>query len=58
MRTLKSIRLVFRMQQFEIVAVGLIAAALVGAALYVANELNAVGYGPCSLAAACQELGR
>ena len=62
MQTLKSIRLVFRMQQFEIVAVGLMAAALVGAALYVANELNAVGYGPCSLAAtpppSCEALGR
>ena len=62
MVTLKSIRLVFRMQQFEIVAVGLMAAALVGAALYVANELNAVGYGPCALAAApppsCEALGR
>ena len=62
MLTLKSIRLVFRMQQFEIVAVGLMAAALVGAALYVANELNAVGYGPCALAAApppsCEALGR
>src|SRR4029079_4228873 len=52
MQTLTSIGLVFRMQQFEIVAVGLMAAALVGAALYVANELNAVGYGPCALAAA------
>jgi hypothetical protein len=62
MATLKSVRLVFRMHQFEIVAVGLIAAALVGAALYVANELNAVGYGPCAAAAAppptCEALGR
>jgi hypothetical protein len=59
---LRSTRLVFLMHQFEIVAVGLIAAALVGAALYVANELNAVGYGSCYLAAApppsCEALGR
>jgi hypothetical protein len=59
---LRSTRLVFRMHQFEIVAVGIIAAALVAAALLVANELNAVGYGPCSLAAApppsCEALGR
>jgi hypothetical protein len=59
---LSSTRLVFRMHQFEIVAVGLIAAALVGAALYVANELNAVGYGSCYAAASpppsCEALGR
>jgi len=62
MPTLRSLRLVFRMHQFEIVAIGIIAAALVAAALYVANELNAVGYGPCYLAAApppsCESLGR
>jgi len=59
---LRSTRLVFRMHQFEIVAVGLIAAALVAAALYVANELNAVGYASCYLATApppsCEALGR
>ena len=59
---LRSTRLVFNMHQFEIVAVGIIAAALVGAALYVAGELNAVGYGSCYLAAApppsCEALGR
>ena len=59
---LRSARLVFRMHQFEIIAVGLIVAALVGAALYVANELNAVGYGACYAATApspsCEALGR
>jgi hypothetical protein len=59
---LRSTRLVFRMHQFEIVAVGIIVAALVGAALLVANELNAVGYGPCFGAvtppASCEALGR
>jgi hypothetical protein len=59
---LRSTRLVFRMHQFEIVSVGIVAAALVVAALFVANELNAVGYGPCALAAAppptCEALGR
>jgi hypothetical protein len=59
---LRSTSLVFRMQRFEIVAVGIIAAALVGAALIVANELNAVDYGRCALAASpppdCEALGR
>jgi hypothetical protein len=49
---LRSTRLVFRMHQFEIVAVGLIAGRRSSAAaLYVANELNAVGYGSCYLSA-------
>jgi hypothetical protein len=59
---LRSTRLVFRMHQFEIVAVGLIVVAVVAAALYVANELNAVGYASCYLATApppsCEALGR
>jgi hypothetical protein len=59
---LRSTRLVFRMHQFEIVAVGLIVTALVAAALYVANELNAVGYASCYLSAtpapSCEALGR
>jgi hypothetical protein len=62
MAALRSTRLVFRMHQFEIVAIGIIAAALVAAALFVANELNAVGYGSCYLAASppptCEALGR
>ena len=59
----RSLRLVFRMQRFEIVALLIFAAALVAAALYVAYELDAVGFGPCYLAvetppAGCEALGR
>jgi hypothetical protein len=58
----RSIRLVFRMQRFEIVALLAFAAALVAAALYVASELDAVGFGTCALAmdappAGCEALG-
>lgn len=59
----RSLGLVFRMQRFEIVALVIFAAALVAAALYVASELDAVGFGPCYLAmeappANCEALGR
>jgi ABC-type transport system involved in multi-copper enzyme maturation permease subunit len=60
---MRSMRLVFRMHAFEIMAVGALAAALIAAALYVAAELNGVGYGSCYLAiesppAGCEALGR
>ena len=59
----RSIRLVFRMQRFEIVAMLIFVVALVAAALYVAWELDSVGFGPCFLAmdappAGCEALGR
>jgi hypothetical protein len=59
---LRSVPLVYRMQRFEILAVGVIAATLVVLMLLVARELESVGYGPCYLAespsAGCEALGR
>lgn len=57
-----TIRLVFRMHRFEIVAIGIVAGALVLAAYWVAGELDGVGYGSCYGAerppAGCEVLGR
>ena len=59
----RSVRLVLRMQRFEIIAVAAFAAALVVAAVWVASELNAIGFGACYAAieappANCESLGR
>jgi ABC-type transport system involved in multi-copper enzyme maturation permease subunit len=59
---LRSVPLVYRMQRFEIIAIGAISVALVALALLVARELEAVGYGACYLAESapptCEALGR
>src|SRR4029453_5860797 len=59
---LRSVPLVYRMQRFEIVAVGVIRAAVILLALLVAREVESVGYGPCYLAdtapRSCEALGR
>jgi hypothetical protein len=58
-----SVRLVLRMQRFEIAVVATIAAALAIAAFWVARQLDAVGFGACFAAieappAGCELLGR
>ena len=59
---LRSLPLVYRMQRFEVLAVGVIAGALIVLTLLVARELEAVGSGSCYLsdtpAAGCEALGR
>jgi hypothetical protein len=59
---LRSIRLVYRMHRFEVLAIGAIAVTLIALALLVARELEAVGYGACYLAESapptCEALGR
>ncbi|HEX5012642.1 MAG TPA: hypothetical protein VFV72_00690 [Candidatus Limnocylindrales bacterium] len=58
----RSVPLVYRMQRFELLAVGAIGAILIVLAIVVARELEGVGYGACYLAESappsCEALGR